>query len=310
MPDPIRIATRSSPLALWQAEHVRTRLLASEPDAPVELVPMTTDGDRWLGTSLARLGGKGLFVKALESALLEHDADLAVHSMKDMTAMLPEGLVIATVLERENPFDAFVSTRHASFDALPTGAIVGTCSVRRRAQLLAARPDLEIRDLRGNVNTRLAKLDAGEFDAIVLAAAGLLRLGFASRIRHELSRELSLPAVSQGTIGIECRDNDRDLKTRLEALHDHDSADRMAAERAFSAALNGGCSAPIAAFATLDGNRLSLEGRVFAHDGSERLIERIDGDRRAGVDLGERLAATLLERGAQGLLDTAAAVLA
>ncbi|MEE9319120.1 MAG: hydroxymethylbilane synthase [Granulosicoccus sp.] len=306
MPEPIRIATRQSPLALWQANAVRDRLLESDPSQPVELLPMTTRADRWLETPLSKIGGKSLFVKELEQALFEGRADLAVHSMKDVTAVLPEGLVISTVMQREDPFDAFVSNKYTGFEQLPQGAIVGTCSPRRLTQLLAKRPDLTIRDLRGNVNTRLAKLDAGEFDAIILACAGLRRLAFDERIKQTLDTELCLPAVGQGIIGIETRSGDAAIQKRLESLHDNDSATRLSAERAYSRALNGGCSAPIAGFSTLAGDRLKMTARVISMDG--RILLEASGERARGEaeSLGESLAKELCAQGAQKVLDDAA----
>ncbi len=310
MSDLIRIATRSSPLALWQANDVRDRLLANDPSATVELVPMTTKGDQWLDTSLAKLGGKGLFVKELESALLENRADLAVHSMKDVTAVLPEGLIISTVLEREDPYDAFVSNTCENLESLADDAIIGTCSVRRQSQLLAHRPSWQIHELRGNVNTRLAKLDEGQFDAIILASAGLKRLGFDDRIRHSLPVDLCLPAIGQGTIGIEIRANDRRLADRLASLHHPQSAQRLTAERALSASLNGGCSAPIAGHSTLDGSDLTLHGRVVALDGSTLLAHDVTGPASDAHAIGLAVAEHLRSQGAQALLDEAAARLA
>jgi hydroxymethylbilane synthase len=310
MPEPIRIATRQSPLALWQANAVRDHLLESDPSQPVELLPITTRADRWLETPLSKIGGKSLFVKELEQALFEARADIAVHSMKDVTAVLPEGLVISTVMEREDPFDAFVSNTCTGFEQLPQGAIVGTCSPRRLTQLLAKRPDLTIRDLRGNVNTRLAKLDAGEFDAIILACAGLRRLGFDERIKQTLDTELCLPAVGQGIIGIETRSDDSAIRQRLQGLHNIDSATRLSAERACSRALNGGCSAPIAGFSTLAGTRLEMTARVISMDGKTLLEATGERDRAEAEALGESLAKALCAQGAQKLLDDAARVAA
>jgi len=253
MDSTVRIATRKSPLALWQAKTVQQRLMAVHENIDVQLVPMTTEGDRTLDKPLYQVGGKQLFVKELEAAMLEGRADLAVHSMKDVAAVLPAGLTLCTNLEREDPSDALVSNHYHSLDALPAGAVIGTCSVRRRAQLLAARPDCRIKNLRGNVGTRLSKLDADEYDAIVLASAGLIRLGLTDRITAPLPFNLSLPAVGQGIVGIEVRANDDALQTLLSPLHCADTADRLSAERAVSRTLNGGCSAPIAAYATLAG---------------------------------------------------------
>lgn len=319
MTQTLRIATRQSPLALWQAEHVRERLIAAHEGLKVELVPLSTRGDQWLETPLSRVGGKGLFVKELERALYAGDADLAVHSMKDVEAVLPEGLSLVSILEREDPADALVpriGDTLNTLDDLPHGARVGTCSLRRRSQLLAARPDLTIGMLRGNVNSRLAKLDAGEHDAIILAAAGLQRLGLEARIGARLTPEACLPAIGQGIIGIEARSDDAHTRALLAPLHASDSALRLAAERAVSRTLNGGCSAPIAGHATLAGQRLELTARVIELNGETTLhrVEAIDLDTSAGEDvqisaanaLGERVATALLEQGAQRVLDRAA----
>jgi len=315
MSEIIRIATRSSPLALWQANAVRDRLLALDPETPVELCPMKTKGDLWLETSLAKLGGKGLFVKELERALIDKEADLAVHSMKDVTAVMPEGLMISTVLEREDPFDALVSNNYQSLDALPRDAVIGTCSPRRLSQIKHYNSDFEIRDLRGNVNTRLKKLDDGQFDAIILACAGLKRLGFDDRIAATLPVETSLPAVGQGIIGIEVRSDDTALQKRLSALHDNPAAVRLRAERAVSATLNGGCSAPIAAYSVLNGQQLTLDARVISLDGKTllRTSETIslrhsladNACLQEAHDLGVRAAKHLFEQGAQAILDSA-----
>ncbi len=305
MPDLIRIATRQSPLALWQANAVRDRLLEANPSVVVELLPMTTKGDQIQGTSLARLGGKGLFIKELEAALLEGRADLAVHSMKDVTATIPDGLVISTVLTREDPDDAFVSSRYAHLDELPADAIIGTCSPRRQAQLLARYPHFQIRDLRGNVGTRLAKLDAGEFDATILACAGLKRLELTSRIRQTIPHELCLPAVGQGIIGIEIRSSDTELQHRLAPLHDMLTAARLQAERALSATLNGGCSAPVAGYAVLDGDSIKLTGRVISMDGTKLLAVTHEAHMDKATELGVSVAKQLLAEGAQSILDDA-----
>src|SRR5512139_2287512 len=247
-----RIATRKSQLALWQAEHVRERLLSVHPGLRVELLPLSTQGDRILDVPLAKIGGKGLFVKELETAMLEGRADLAVHSMKDVPMDFPPELGLGAILAREDPHDAFVSNAYARLDDLPDGARVGTSSLRRQCQLRARRPDLRILDLRGNVNTRLRKLDEGEYDAIVLASAGLLRLGMGERIRARIPATDSLPAVGQGAIGVEIRNDDAGLRALLAPLHDADCADCVSAERAMNRALQGGCQVPIAGFATVD----------------------------------------------------------
>lgn len=308
MPAPsslLRIATRRSPLALWQAEHVAARLTALHPGLSVELVPMVTRGDKILDTPLARIGGKGLFVKELEEALLAGEADIAVHSMKDVPMAFPPGLALAVILQREDPLDAWVSSSYATIDELPQGARVGTASLRRHCQLAARRPDLQITSLRGNVGTRLAKLDGGEFDGIILAAAGLRRLALTSRIRQLLPAELSLPAVGQGAIGIECRSDDQVTQALLAPLACVDSQDRVSAERALNRHLHGGCQVPIAAFAELQDDQLWLRALVGAVDGS--MLVRAEGRApRAEADaLGVRVAEQLLAAGAGPLLAAA-----
>ena len=299
----LRIATRKSPLALWQAEHVRDRLQALHPGLEVELVTMTTQGDRVLDSPLAKIGGKGLFVKELENGMLEGRADIAVHSMKDVPAELPKGLEIGAILKREDPRDAFVSNEFNDIDALPHGASVGTSSLRRQCQLRAARPDLEIHDLRGNVNTRLAKLDDGDYDAIVLACAGLRRLGMEGRITRALVPDVMLPAIAQGVIGIECRSNDARVTGLIGALVHPETALRTQAERAMNARLAGGCQAPVAGYSELDGEVLRLRGLVGWPDGSDTVRGEISGPAVDAVTLGEQLADDLLERGAINILD-------
>lgn len=305
MPKPIRIATRESPLALWQAHSVRDQLLAIHPELNIELLPMTTKGDREQSTSLAKIGGKGLFLKELETALLDESADLAVHSMKDVTAHMPDGLVIDTVLARHNPYDALVSNKYDSLEAIPNDAIIGTCSPRRQAQLLNFNPTFNIVELRGNVGTRLGKLDAGKFDATLLACAGLERLGLDARIAQSIPATHCLPAVTQGTIGIEIRSSDDRMKQLLAPLNDQATTIRTEAERAFSATLNGGCSAPIAAFATIKDNTVSLTARVIALDGSQLLETSGSVPFDQAQSLGKQLAMELLAQGAQALLDDA-----
>lgn len=299
----IRIGTRKSQLALWQAEYVRARLLDLDPQLRVELVKMTTEGDRILDRTLALAGGKGLFTKELELALFDGRADLAVHSMKDVTVTLPDGLHIAAICEREDPRDAFVSNRFAALAELPPAGRVGTASLRRQSQLRARFPRLEIIDLRGNVNTRLARLDAGDFDAIILAAAGLKRLGFADRIRGYLAIDDSLPAVGQGAIGIECRVDDPDTNRLVAALNHEPTALCVRAERALNARLAGGCQVPVGGFATLDGGRLRLRGFVGAPDGLRILRAHADGPANAPEALGAEVAGQLLAQGAQAILD-------
>ena len=298
----IRIATRKSALALWQAEYVKARLEAAHPGLAVSLVPMVSRGDKLLDSPLSKIGGKGLFVKELETALLENEADIAVHSMKDVPMDFPEGLGLYCICEREDPRDAFVSNTYESIAALPQGAVVGTSSLRRQTQLLAMRPDLQIRFLRGNVNTRLAKLDAGEYDAIILAAAGLIRLGFADRIRSSISVIDSLPAGGQGAVGIECRSADSDIHVLLAALHHHETAVRVTAERALNKTLNGGCQVPIACYAELQGDQLWLRGLVGQPDGGLLLRAEATGTVKDPNALGVSVAQDLLHQGAAAIL--------
>ena len=298
-----RIATRKSPLALWQAEHVRSRLQEAHPGLAVELVTMSTKGDRVLDSPLAKIGGKGLFVKELEQGLLAGDADIAVHSMKDVPVEFPDGLGIGAILEREDPHDAFVSNRFDSIESLPEAAVVGTSSLRRQCQLRAVRPDLDIRDLRGNVGTRLGKLDNGDYDAIVLACAGLKRLGLAGRITRSIDTEAMLPAIGQGIIGIETRLDDARVRELLSPLHDGDTAVRLAAERSLNATLAGGCQAPVAGHAVLDGDLLRLRGRVGWPDGSDIVRGEISGAAAEAESLGRTLAEDLLARGAHPILE-------
>ncbi|BBT14163.1 hydroxymethylbilane synthase [Metapseudomonas otitidis] len=302
MPREIRIATRKSALALWQAEYVKSALEQAHPGLRVSLVPMVSRGDKLLDAPLAKIGGKGLFVKELETALLENEADIAVHSMKDVPMDFPEGLGLFCICEREDPRDAFVSNRFDSLDALPAGSIVGTSSLRRQAQLLARRPDLRIHFLRGNVNTRLAKLDAGEYDAIILAAAGLIRLGFEDRIRSSISVDDSLPAGGQGAVGIECRTADAEVHALLAPLHHRDTAVRVNAERALNKRLNGGCQVPIACYAVLEGDQLWLRGLVGQPDGGQLLRAESRAPADEAEQLGVRVAEDLLGQGAETIL--------
>jgi len=302
MPREIRIATRKSALALWQAEFVKARLEAAHPGLAVSLVPMVSRGDKLLDAPLAKIGGKGLFVKELETALLENEADIAVHSMKDVPMDFPEGLGLYCICEREDPRDAFVSNTYDSLDALPAGSVVGTSSLRRQAQLLARRPDLKIQFLRGNVNTRLAKLDAGEYDAIILAAAGLIRLGFEARIRSRISVEDSLPAGGQGAVGIECRSADSDVQALLAPLADPATAVRVIAERALNKRLNGGCQVPIACYAELADGQLWLRGLVGQPDGGRLLRAEARAPQAEAERLGEQVAEALLAQGAAEIL--------
>lgn len=301
-PREIRIATRKSALALWQAEYVKTRLEAAHPGLIVSLVPMVSRGDKLLDSPLSKIGGKGLFVKELETALLDNEADIAVHSMKDVPMDFPEGLGLFCICEREDPRDAFVSNTFSSLEALPPGSVVGTSSLRRQAQLLARRPDLQIRFLRGNVNTRLAKLDAGEYDAIILAAAGLIRLGFEDRITSAISVDDSLPAGGQGAVGIECRSADSEIHALLAPLHHDDTATRIFAERALNKHLNGGCQVPIACYAVLEGEQVWLRGLVGDPSGGQLLSAQARAPRRDAEALGVRVAEDLLSQGANEIL--------
>jgi hydroxymethylbilane synthase len=298
----LRIATRKSPLAMWQAEHVASLLRKAHPDLEIELVGMSTQGDKILDTPLAKIGGKGLFVKELEQGMLEGQADIAVHSMKDVPVELPEGLHLAIIMEREDPRDAFVSNTYDSLDQLPEGAVVGTSSLRRQCQLADVRPDLKIAPLRGNVNTRLRKLDEGEFDAIILAAAGLKRLGFQHRITSFLETEQSLPAIGQGAIGIECRTDDERVNALIQTLHDEETACCVTAERAMNNRLMGGCQVPIAGFAILNHDKLFMRGLVGEPDGSRVMRAEISGPASEAESLGIALAEDLLGQGADQVL--------
>ncbi len=298
----LKIATRQSPLALWQAEHVKARLEALHSDLLVTLVKMTTKGDQILNSPLSKIGGKGLFIKELEVGMMEGKADIAVHSMKDVPYEIPPGFELGAVLKRENPFDAFVSNHFDSIDELPQHARVGTCSQRRIVQLKARRPDLEILDLRGNVNTRLQKLDDGEFDAIILACAGLIRLGFENRIKQQIPQDWSIPAVGQGAVGIEIRENDQAVLDLIKPLIDEDTSTCVSAERAMNTRLEGGCSVPIAGFATLAGDQLSLTGMVGNVGTAQMLKHSISGHRSEAQALGTELADKLLAMGAKEIL--------
>ncbi len=298
----LRIATRKSLLALWQSEHVANRLRAAHPGLAVTLVPLSTHGDEVLDRSLAAIGGKGLFLKELELAMLRGDADCAVHSLKDVPMSLDGPFALPAILPRADHADAFVSNRHADLDALPTGACVGTSSLRRQAQLRARRPDLELRDLRGNVNTRLDRLDAGDFDAIVLACAGLERLGFASRIRSRLDAPGWLPAPAQGAIVIETRDDDPRIQSLCAALDHADTRTCVEAERAMNRSLHGSCHVPVAALAQLEGGMVGLQGLVgCVEDG--RLVRAQAAAAASNADaLGQHVARALLDAGAAEFL--------
>ncbi len=299
----IRIATRKSPLAMWQAEFVKAELERIHTGLTVELLPMSTKGDVILDTPLAKIGGKGLFVKELEVAMLENRADIAVHSMKDLPVDFPEGLGLQVICEREDPRDAFVSNNYKSISELPQGAVVGTSSLRRQCQIRAARPDLVIKDLRGNVGTRLAKLDSGDYAAIILAAAGLIRLKLNDRIAGFISAEESLPANGQGAVGIECRTDDERVKALLAPLEHLETRYRVLAERAMNSRLEGGCQVPIGAFAEINGDTLTLRGLVGNPDGSQIVHGTVSGAKQDGIALGKSLAEDLISRGAKTILD-------
>ena len=298
----LRIATRSSPLAIWQAEEVARRLNKLYPDLEVTLVQMKTRGDKMLDAPLAKLGGKGLFIKELEAGILEGSADIAVHSMKDVPADFPPGLELAIIMEREDPRDAFVSNRYDSLAEMPAGSVVGTSSLRRQTQIREHYPELTVDWLRGNVNTRLRKLDDGEYDAIILACAGLLRLGFEQRIRAPLEPEECLPSIGQGAIGIEVRADDTALKTLLAPLAHAGTTSRITAERALSQALNGGCQVPIAGFALLNDGQIYLRGLVGEPDGSLILRAEVTGKAGQAAALGKQVAEDLLAQGADAIL--------
>lgn len=298
----LRIATRKSKLALWQAEFVKAELKQYFPDLEVELVTFTTQGDIILDTPLAKIGGKGLFVKELEAAMLDGRADIAVHSMKDVPMEFPEGLGLEVICEREQPTDAFVSNNYKCFADLPQGAHVGTSSLRRQCQLLAARPDLKITSLRGNVQTRLGKLDNGDYDAIILASAGLIRLELHDRVAEHMSDEISLPAGGQGAVGIECRIDDERVKKILAPLNHPETATRVLAERALNRRLEGGCQVPIACYATLDAEQLYLRGLVGSEDGSQIIRTEITGPAVDAEALGIKAAEDLLKQGAAAIL--------
>ncbi len=302
MTEIVRIATRRSPLALWQAEYVRSSLIALHPGIKVELVKMVTQGDKILDTPLAKVGGKGLFVKELEVGMLQGDADIAVHSMKDVPVEFPEGLHLGAICQREDPRDAFVSNEQADIKALPQGAIVGTSSLRRQCQIRAWRPDLQIKDLRGNVNTRLSKLDHSEYDAIILASAGLIRLGFKERIRQYLDTDISLPAVGQGAVGIECRVDDERINQLIAPLNHEATKTCVIAERAMNQRLEGGCQVPIAGYAQLEYGQIKMRGLVGRPDGKQVIRGNIEGSAKNAEQLGRMLADDLLSRGAKEIL--------
>lgn len=298
----IRIATRKSPLALWQANYVKQQLLAIHNNLTVELIPMVTQGDVLLDSPLSKIGGKGLFVKQLEQAMLNNDADIAVHSIKDIPVQFPEGLILATICQRDEVRDAFISNKYRSLDELPKGAIIGTSSLRRQCQLRAKYPHIQIKDLRGNVSTRLAKLDEHQYDAIILAAVGLKRLALENRIKQLIDTDLILPAVGQGAIGIEARTNDQVILDLLAPLDDKNSRICIQAERAMNQQLQGGCQVPIACYSQLKNNTLSIQGLVGRTDGREIIKSQIQGNADQFEQLGHSLAEQLLNQGAKKIL--------
>ncbi len=298
----IRIATRKSPLALWQTQTVAHQLEKAHPGLKTELIPMVTKGDKLLDSPLAKIGGKGLFVKELEQGMLEGKTDLAVHSMKDVPAVLPQGLHLPVILKREDPRDAFVANQFECFEDLPPTAVIGTCSLRRKCQIKARFPHFTVRNLRGNVNTRLAKLDAGEFDAIILATAGLKRLEMDARIRSIIEPELILPAVGQGAIGVECRQGDAETEALIAVLNDGETTYRVAAERAMNKYLNGGCQVPIGSYAELVDDQLWLRGLVGDPSGETLLFSEARAPVTQAEELGIRVAKDLLSQGAGDIL--------
>ncbi len=302
IPTKIVIATRKSALALWQANFIRHWLVELYPQSEISILGMTTRGDQILDTSLSKIGGKGLFTKELEQSMADGRADIAVHSMKDVPMNIPTGYVLAAITEREDPRDAFVSNQYASLDLLPTGSVVGTSSLRRKSQLGARFPHLQVQPLRGNVQTRLHKLDEGQYAAIILAAAGLKRLGLANRITTLLSPELSLPAVGQGALGIECLSDKSDLVKLMQPLHHIETAQCVEAERAMSRELGGSCQVPLGGFAEITGKKMHLRGFVASPDGSRMVSDQLSGKPETGAIMGVHLARNLKAQGANEIL--------
>lgn len=302
VPEKLVIASRESALAMWQAEFIQSELQRLYPETTVEILGMTTRGDQILDQPLANIGGKGLFIKELETALLDGRADLAVHSMKDVPMTMPDGFMLAATCERHDPRDAFVSNQYATLEALPEGSVVGTSSLRRQSQIKAQFPGLIIQTLRGNVQTRLRKLDEGQYDAIILAAAGLKRLGLGDRVRYEIAPDQSIPAVGQGALAIEVCDNRPELVDILAPLNHASTQDCTTAERAMSRALAGSCSVPLGAYATCDGAELQIQGFVASVDGTEMVKETLSGPRSDADALGQQLAKQLIEKGAAEIL--------
>ena len=302
MKNTIVVGTRSSKLALWQAEYVAGRIREKYSDKSVKLLHITTKGDRVLDVPLAKIGGKGLFTKEIETAMLDGEIDIAVHSLKDMPTALPEGLVLAAITKRANVGDAFVSIKYDSFAKLPKGAKIGTSSLRRKAQLLSVRPDLQICDLRGNVNTRLDKLAQGKFDAVILAAAGLERLGFSDKITEILPKEICIPAVGQGALAIETRADDKETIDLLSFLYDEAAATAAAAERAFLARVEGGCQVPVGVYAETNGDNITVEAVIASLDGKRLLRDKITGNASDAAELGIHIAESLLDKGGLAIM--------
>lgn len=298
----LRIVTRRSPLALWQAEHVKARLEALHPGLEVVLVPIKTQGDIILNTPLSKIGGKGLFVKELEACMLNGEADIAVHSMKDVPMEFPEGLKLGPIMERHAPTDALVSNSYNTLDEIPAGKVIGTSSLRRSCQLLASRPDLKVQWLRGNLQTRIGKLDAGEYDAIILATSGMQRMGLGDRIRQEIPAEVSLPACGQGALGIELREGDEQSAALVAALNHAETETCVLAERAMNTRLKGGCQVPIGGYAIQQGDELWLRALVGEPEGSRVLRAEARGSAADPVSLGTQVAEALLAQGAGEIL--------
>jgi hydroxymethylbilane synthase len=299
----IRIATRKSPLALWQAEHVAKKLKAQWPQVQTELVPMQTSGDNYLKDRLLSIGGKGLFIKELEIALLNNKADIAVHSMKDMPATLPDGLRLSVICKRDNPFDALVSQSHASLDEFPKGAVIGTSSLRRQSQILASRPDLIIKTLRGNIHTRISKLENNEYDGIILAASGLIRMSFEEKIQQVIACEIMLPACGQGALGIECRENDSEIQEIIDPLNDDVTSVCVNTERYVNEKLGGSCHAPIAIFCRkISDEQLSLQAKLLSPNGDQFIYAEQKGKFTQALELADVCVQELLQKGAEKLL--------
>ncbi|MEC9492330.1 hydroxymethylbilane synthase [Flexistipes sp.] len=298
----LTIATRSSQLAVWQADFIKNEINKKYPDVTIELKKIKTKGDKILDTPLAKIGGKGLFVKEVENALYEKEADIAVHSMKDVPSEMPEGMELYVTPKRETPFDAFLSINYNSIDELPNGAVVGTSSLRRMVQIRKRRPDLQIENLRGNINTRIKKLEDGMYDAIVLAKAGLVRVGFFQHLKQTLTEDIMIPAVCQGTLGIEVREDDMESKELLKFFYDEETYIRTKAERAFLKTLEGGCQVPIAGYSILNGSKLKLMGMVSSLDAKEYIYREVEDSVENAESMGISLAKEILNAGGREIL--------